>query len=100
MRTLEWVITIAVLFFLQLEKDDAVLHRKYYRLRNYSKMKFLPKVPSVVHPPVPDEARLSLDEIQLLQEKAEDPETKPGLFQGDMALTNEVSDFLTHAFSK
>lgn len=50
----------------------------------------LPEVPPVVYPPVPDDARLSDENIQTLQETAEDPEARPGLFQGDMALTNEV----------
>lgn len=50
----------------------------------------LPVVPPVVYPPVPDDARLSDDEVQTLQDSAQDPESRPGLFQGDMAMTNEV----------
>lgn len=91
--TLELVVMgfIVAVVFLQPEFGISVLHKKYSRLRNYSKMKLIPKVPSIVYPPVPDEVRLSLDEIQALQERGQDPETRAGLFQGDMALTNEVS---------
>ncbi|EEB14095.1 Low choriolytic enzyme precursor, putative [Pediculus humanus corporis] len=56
-------------------------------------MKLLPKIPSAVHPPVPDDVRLTFDEIDDLQEGAQDPETRAGLFQGDMALTNEFYDY-------
>ncbi|XP_063215838.1 hatching enzyme 1.2-like isoform X2 [Bacillus rossius redtenbacheri] len=53
----------------------------------------LPDVPSAVYPPVPDQVRLSLDDIRFLQENEEDPEVRPGLFQGDMALTSELYNY-------
>ncbi|XP_069692116.1 hatching enzyme 1.2-like isoform X2 [Periplaneta americana] len=53
----------------------------------------LPYVPDVVFPPVPEDARLSAEQLRLLQETDQDPEVRPGLFQGDMALTNEMYDF-------
>jgi hypothetical protein len=35
-------------------------------------------------------ARLSSDQLRLLLETIQDPEVQPGLFQGDMALTNDM----------
>lgn len=35
-------------------------------------------------------AKLDSDTVQELQESDHDPEVKPGLFQGDMALNDEV----------
>lgn len=34
--------------------------------------------------------RLGSDQLRLLLESNQDPEVQPGLFQGDMALTNEM----------
>lgn len=87
MKNIEFIIS---LFFLLWPTNSLILHKKYARLRGIPKIKQLPVVPNIVHPPVPDEARLSLDDVQFLQDNAEDPEARPGLFQGDMALTNEV----------
>ncbi|KAF4519832.1 hypothetical protein B566_EDAN006846 [Ephemera danica] len=52
----------------------------------------LPHVPNIVEPPVPEEMRMSLDDVQALVETEQDPEVTPGLFQGDMALTSEFYD--------
>jgi hypothetical protein len=35
-------------------------------------------------------ARLNADDVRLLDEMGHDPEVTPGLFQGDLALTDEV----------
>ncbi|KAI4470115.1 discoidin cub egf laminin and zinc metalloprotease domain containing [Holotrichia oblita] len=53
----------------------------------------LPEVPEVVHPPVPDVVlgNNSVDFNDILEEQ--DPEVTPGLFQGDMALTNEIYNY-------
>ncbi|GFG33885.1 hypothetical protein Cfor_09856 [Coptotermes formosanus] len=53
----------------------------------------IPYVPDVVFPPVPEDARLSSHQMQLLLDTNPDPEVQPGLFQGDMALTSEMYDF-------
>lgn len=55
--------------------------------------RIIPHIPNVVHPPVPEEGQLSEEYIKYLQETDEDPEVIPGLFQGDMALTNEAYDY-------
>ncbi|XP_067000730.2 hatching enzyme 1.2 [Anabrus simplex] len=51
----------------------------------------LPEVPSVVYPPVPDEGRL--ETLGVLQDTDHDPEVRPGLFQGDMAIDNEAYQY-------
>lgn len=57
----------------------------------------LPNVPDSVHPPIPDDVALPeltesiLDQIENGEEV--DPETSPGLFQGDMAMTNELYSY-------
>lgn len=67
----------------------------------------LPKVPDVLHPPVPDEgkitfyfistnknlflAQLDANDNYLIEDQ--DPEVKPGLFQGDMAMDNEIYNY-------
>jgi hypothetical protein len=35
--------------------------------------------------------RLNTDDVTLLDEMGQDPEVTPGLFQGDLALTDEVT---------
>ncbi|XP_077297361.1 hatching enzyme 1.2 [Arctopsyche grandis] len=50
----------------------------------------LPKVPSVVHPSVPTNSKLDSETVQQLQDSSQDPEVRPGLFQGDMALNDEI----------
>ncbi|GJQ68473.1 hypothetical protein Trydic_g17050 [Trypoxylus dichotomus] len=53
----------------------------------------LPDVPEVVHPPVPDVVLGNeSDDFNATMEE-QDPEVTPGLFQGDMALTNEVYNY-------
>ena len=37
--------------------------------------------------------RLSSDQMKVLLDTKPDPEVQPGLFQGDMALTNEMYEF-------
>ncbi|XP_028139655.1 hatching enzyme 1.2-like [Diabrotica virgifera virgifera] len=51
----------------------------------------LPPVPDVIYPPVPDIVA-KMNET-LLEEEHMDPELSPGLFQGDMALTNEFYNY-------
>jgi hypothetical protein len=36
-------------------------------------------------------ARLNTDDVRRLEEMGQDPEVTPGLFQGDLALTDEVT---------
>ncbi|KAL3274888.1 hypothetical protein HHI36_019670 [Cryptolaemus montrouzieri] len=50
----------------------------------------LPHVPDVLHPPVPDDVRIDTNGIEL---EDLDPEITPGLYQGDMALTNEIYNY-------
>ena len=38
-------------------------------------------------------ARLTAEQLLTLQVSDQDPEVRPGLFQGDMALTNEMYEF-------
>ncbi|XP_063930928.1 hatching enzyme 1.2-like isoform X1 [Zophobas morio] len=51
----------------------------------------LPTVPDVVHPPVPDDVKVSPDMEYMVDDP--DPEVTPGLFQGDMAMTNEIYNY-------
>ncbi|KAJ4431988.1 hypothetical protein ANN_20597 [Periplaneta americana] len=59
----------------------------------------IPDVPAILHPPVPEEvilyfaARLTLEDAKFLEEMGQDPEVTPGLFQGDLALTDEMYDY-------
>ncbi|XP_065350400.1 hatching enzyme 1.2 [Cloeon dipterum] len=53
----------------------------------------LPHVPNVLDPPVPDQMRMTPEDIESLLDSDQDPEVTPGLFQGDMALTNEVFNY-------
>lgn len=50
----------------------------------------LPKVPDVLHPPVPES--INLPSEYLLNE--DDPELTPGLFQGDMAMDNNMYKYV------
>ncbi|XP_049808643.1 hatching enzyme 1.2-like isoform X1 [Schistocerca nitens] len=50
-------------------------------------------LPSSTMPPVPNEGRMSIESLNALQETDHDPEVKPGLFQGDMAMTNEMYEY-------
>ncbi|XP_017782062.1 PREDICTED: high choriolytic enzyme 1-like [Nicrophorus vespilloides] len=51
----------------------------------------LPEVPDVLHPPVPDILLGQDNETVVLD--GMDPEVSPGLFQGDMAMTNEIYNY-------
>ncbi|XP_050527087.1 hatching enzyme 1.2-like [Daktulosphaira vitifoliae] len=54
----------------------------------------LPNVPDIVHPPIPSETEISTDDLEAFESAEDfDPEVKPGLFQGDMALNNEIFDY-------
>ncbi|KAF5304042.1 hypothetical protein FQA39_LY01827 [Lamprigera yunnana] len=48
----------------------------------------LPLVPDVLHPPIPDDANLDDTTKEMIEDQ--DPEVRPGLFQGDMAMNNDV----------
>ncbi|PSN43912.1 Zinc metalloproteinase nas-4 [Blattella germanica] len=61
-------------------------------LSTWSTALIIPNVPSILYPPVPQEGRLSLEDIQYLEDTEQDPEVIPGLFQGDMALNDEMYD--------
>jgi hypothetical protein len=41
-------------------------------------------------------ARLNFEDVSLLEEMGQDPEVTPGLFQGDLALTDEVKSTTIH----
>lgn len=51
----------------------------------------LPNIPDIMKPPVPFDNDLDEETLKALEEQ--DPEVTPGLFQGDMALNNEVYDY-------
>ncbi|XP_056643093.1 hatching enzyme 1.2-like [Diorhabda sublineata] len=51
----------------------------------------MPPVPDVMFPPVPDIVKSTNGKY--LEEESLDPELSPGLFQGDMALTNDFYDY-------
>uniref|UniRef100_A0A8D8SAJ5 Metalloendopeptidase n=2 Tax=Cacopsylla melanoneura TaxID=428564 RepID=A0A8D8SAJ5_9HEMI len=53
----------------------------------------LPTIPDKVTPMLPETFQLSDENLSLLQDNENDPETKPGLFQGDMALNDEVYNY-------
>nr|BAH71639.1 ACYPI009092 [Acyrthosiphon pisum] len=57
----------------------------------------LPSVPDVLHPPVPSSQagyNIRGDDVDGLQSEEDiDPEVRPGLFQGDMAMNNEIFDY-------
>lgn len=89
MKNMEYYISILLLLLCPI--NSSVLHKKYAKIRGLSRLKNLPVVPPVVYPPVPDEVKISFQDQRELQDNEEDPEARPGLFQGDMALTNEVS---------
>ncbi|XP_018332160.1 high choriolytic enzyme 1-like [Agrilus planipennis] len=48
----------------------------------------LPHVPDIMHPPIPEDADIDADLIDQLHDQ--DPEVRPGLFQGDMAMENDI----------
>ncbi|XP_023724085.1 uncharacterized protein LOC111873534 isoform X2 [Cryptotermes secundus] len=62
-------------------------------LASVGSARYVPYVPEVLHPPVPQEARLNADDVRRLDEMGQDPEVTPGLFQGDLALTDEMYDY-------
>ncbi|KAK5642145.1 hypothetical protein RI129_008312 [Pyrocoelia pectoralis] len=51
----------------------------------------IPQVPDVVHPPIPEDANLDAAYNTLIEDQ--DPEVRPGLFQGDIALNNDVYNY-------
>ncbi|XP_065200288.1 hatching enzyme 1.2-like [Planococcus citri] len=53
----------------------------------------LPIIPDVVHPPIPVGFNLDEDAEELQDLEEYDPEVRPGLFQGDMALNNEIYNY-------
>ncbi|XP_063995891.1 protein SpAN-like isoform X2 [Diachasmimorpha longicaudata] len=48
------------------------------------------QVPIEVNPIIPDIVKHSSDELEILRATEQDPEVRPGLFQGDIMMTNEV----------
>ena len=52
----------------------------------------LPKVPDILHPPVPDGIN-KIDDGHLVYDDDDDPEISPGLFQGDMAMDNVMHNY-------
>ncbi|XP_022910831.2 hatching enzyme 1.2 [Onthophagus taurus] len=50
----------------------------------------LPEVPEVMYPPIPDEVSQNITITDEDDMDDQDPEVTPGLFQGDMAMTNEI----------
>ncbi|KAK7602081.1 hypothetical protein V9T40_009522 [Parthenolecanium corni] len=54
----------------------------------------LPAIPDIVQPPIPSTFESAFGENgDQLSETEQDPEVKPGLFQGDMALNNEIYNY-------
>ncbi|XP_051173554.1 hatching enzyme 1.2-like [Leptopilina boulardi] len=50
---------------------------------------FIFEVPNEIHPVVPDIAKISSEDLKILQNSDQDPEVRPGLFEGDIAMSNE-----------
>ncbi|XP_039284220.1 astacin-like metalloendopeptidase isoform X3 [Nilaparvata lugens] len=53
----------------------------------------IPPIPEVYQPPLPEDAELDEKKLQWLEDSEQDPEVTPGLFQGDMAMDNEVFSY-------
>ncbi|RZB39119.1 Astacin domain containing protein [Asbolus verrucosus] len=51
----------------------------------------LPIIPDVIHPPVLDDVKIYADMEFMFEDT--DPEVTPGLFQGDMAMTDEIYNY-------
>ncbi|KAG8234000.1 hypothetical protein J437_LFUL013918 [Ladona fulva] len=52
-----------------------------------------PNVPEFLRPPIPDQVKAVLESGSHLLDEDSDPEVRPGLFQGDMALTSEAYNY-------
>ncbi|XP_046399504.1 hatching enzyme 1.2-like [Ischnura elegans] len=53
-----------------------------------------PPIPDVIYPPIPEEVKISLtEEEKELLAYSSDPEVRPALFEGDMALSSEAYDY-------
>ncbi|GLV41859.1 uncharacterized protein CBL_13591 [Carabus blaptoides fortunei] len=54
----------------------------------------LPVIPDILYPPVPDEAKYNLASVLNLADDLDiDPEVRPGLFQGDIAMDNDIYQY-------